>query len=150
MAGMVHAKKVKGKKLWYVLGAVGDVKWTREFPECRSRNELYECLSTDLGLPHLSSKDVVFILANKSWVDGRWIDDFAVRLQYLRKDAGLTQIQLATAAGLSSQAIAALEQGTRSPTWDTVLRLSEALGVATEDFRLDKSSLVGKDKSLSN
>jgi transcriptional regulator with XRE-family HTH domain len=35
------------------------------------------------------------------------------------------------------QAIAALEQGTRGPTWDTVRRLAHALKVGVEEFKVN-------------
>jgi transcriptional regulator with XRE-family HTH domain len=57
-------------------------------------------------------------------------------LKALRDKAGLTQAKLAQKAGLSAQAIAALEQGTRTPTWETVRRLAMALGVGEQEFKM--------------
>ncbi|HEY7202374.1 MAG TPA: tetratricopeptide repeat protein [Candidatus Dormibacteraeota bacterium] len=56
--------------------------------------------------------------------------DFGHRLRRLRLDGGLTQEALAELSGVSVQAIAALEQGTRRfPRGDTIAMLAAALGV---------------------
>lgn len=47
----------------------------------------------------------------------------------LRDRAGLTQAELAEAAGTSQPTIAAYETGRKSPTLDTVRRLAEAAGL---------------------
>lgn len=136
MSAVVHAKTVKGKKIWYVWGAHGAVKWERAYPSCRTRSALYEVLREELGLPHAANaKDVVFALMTKTWNGARWIDDFSLRLKTLREKAGLKQAKLAEQAGLSVQAVASLEQGTRGPTWETVRRLALALDVGEEQFK---------------
>jgi DNA-binding XRE family transcriptional regulator len=138
MAALVHAKMVKGKKLWYVWGAIGNEKWERTYPNVRSRGELYGILAAELGLPTtVSSTEVVFTLMDKTWNGSGWVDDFSVRLRQLREREGYTQSHLAEKAGLSMQAIAALEQGTRGPTWDTVRRLAHALEVGVEAFKVN-------------
>jgi transcriptional regulator with XRE-family HTH domain len=48
----------------------------------------------------------------------------------LRKEAGLTQEQLAERCGLSQQYISGLEQGRRNPTIVTLYELARALGVS--------------------
>ena len=60
---------------------------------------------------------------------------FGARLKALRLAARLTQEQLADKAGMLPQHITRLERGGRSPTWETVLRLSKALGVSTDAFK---------------
>jgi transcriptional regulator with XRE-family HTH domain len=60
---------------------------------------------------------------------------FARRLRELREAAGLTQVQLAQAAGLHRQGIAKLEGGERAPAWDTVQKLAAALGVDCTAFQ---------------
>lgn len=137
MAALIHAKVVRGKKVWYIWGAEGDEKWERAYPQCRSRSEFYEVLREEIGLPAgIHRTDVVFALMNKTWTGTAWVDDFTIRLKVLRDKSGLTQVQLAQKAGLSPQAIAALEQGTRGPTWETVRRLAMALGVGEEEFKV--------------
>jgi DNA-binding XRE family transcriptional regulator len=137
MAALVHAKPVNGKKTWYVWGANGNEKWEKPYPQVQSRGEFYGVLASELGLPTVvSSTEVVFALMNKTWNGAEWVDDFTLRLRSLRESAGYTQAGLAEKAGLSTQAIAALEQGTRSPTWDTVRRLAHALNVGVEEFKV--------------
>jgi transcriptional regulator with XRE-family HTH domain len=48
----------------------------------------------------------------------------------LRKEAGLTQEQLAERCGLSQQYLSGLEQGRRNPTVVTLYELAMALGVS--------------------
>lgn len=62
---------------------------------------------------------------------------FAAILKRLREKAGLSQSQLAAAAGLSRQVVHNYENG-RRPPWDAVQSISKALGVSTDTFR-DKS-----------
>jgi DNA-binding XRE family transcriptional regulator len=150
MAALVHAKVVKGKKIWYVWGAEGNTKWVREYPECASRFDLYETLRKEMDLPKTVGRtDIVFLLFNKTWTPSGWQDDFAIRLKALREKAAITQSTLAEKAGLSVQAISALENGTRSPSWETVRRLAIALGVEEKDF---KDTLPKEDflRSLKN
>jgi transcriptional regulator with XRE-family HTH domain len=59
---------------------------------------------------------------------------FAGRLKALRETAGLTQEQLAEAAGLNRYGLAKLEQGVGQPHWPTVLALAKALGVSVAAF----------------
>lgn len=59
---------------------------------------------------------------------------FAGRLRELRRDAGLTQQQLAEKAGLGLRMITYLESGQQGPSWETVLALSAALGVECTAF----------------
>ncbi len=61
---------------------------------------------------------------------------FAGRLRELREQAGLTQGQLADRAGLIKDFISRLERGERSPSWETVLALGAALGVACTAFTI--------------
>ena len=48
----------------------------------------------------------------------------------LRKEAGLTQEQLAERSGLSQQYLSGLESGRRNPTVVTLYELATALGVS--------------------
>lgn len=67
---------------------------------------------------------------------------FAARLKALRGAAGLTQEQLADAAGMHKLGIAKLEQGLREPTWATVQALAKALGVTCLDFMVAEGEVV--------
>jgi transcriptional regulator with XRE-family HTH domain len=58
--------------------------------------------------------------------------DFGVRLARLRKNRGLTQAQLAAAAGVTQANISYYENGARDPTASTIAILSRALRVSTD------------------
>jgi DNA-binding XRE family transcriptional regulator len=136
MAALIDAKVLQGRKVWYVWGAREGQQWERCFPHCRSRGAFFDLLRRELGLSaSASTTDVVFSLLGKTWTGSGWVDDFPIRLKAIRERARLTQAQLARKAGLSPQAIAALEQGTRAPTWGTVRRLALAVGVGEEEFK---------------
>ncbi len=59
---------------------------------------------------------------------------FAGRLRELRESAGLTQQELAEKAALTKDGVAQLESGRRSPSWETVVALCQALKVGPGDF----------------
>src|SRR5688500_17298535 len=64
-----------------------------------------------------------------------------------RSTHGLTQTELARSIGVKQPAIARLEAGETNPSWETLNRLSEALGI---EFLVDiapkkKRRLVSKD-----
>jgi len=63
-------------------------------------------------------------------------DGFGARLKELREQAGLTQQELAAAAGMHRFGIAKLEQGLREPSWATVRALCMALGLSCEAFQV--------------
>jgi DNA-binding XRE family transcriptional regulator len=138
MAALVHAKGKKSTKRWYVWGADGNAKWEKPYPQVQSRSEFYRLLASELGLPaEASSTEIRLALRHKTWNGTEWVDDFRICLRRLRERASYTQAQLADKAGLSPQAIAALEQGTRGPTWDTVRKLADALNVGVEEFKVE-------------
>lgn len=62
---------------------------------------------------------------------------FGRRLRELRKDRGLTQEALAEAADLSGNYISDLELGLKVPSLTILVRLSQALDVATPDLLID-------------
>lgn len=53
-------------------------------------------------------------------------------LTTIRKDLGLTQLELATAAGVTASAISQAESGTRGLSLDTVVTLADRLGVSID------------------
>jgi DNA-binding XRE family transcriptional regulator len=69
--------------------------------------------------------------------------EFGALLKRLRCKAGLSQAALASAAGLSQQAISKLEVSAGKPTWTTACALASALGADLADFR-PHESLVPK------
>jgi transcriptional regulator with XRE-family HTH domain len=64
---------------------------------------------------------------------------FGTRLRTLRHQAGLTQEQLATAAGLDRTFPGRLERGVTTPNLNTIIRLATALNVRPGELidRLD-------------
>ena len=50
-------------------------------------------------------------------------------VQLIRAVAGITQRELADAAGTSQPTVAAYESGTKSPTWRTVQRIADSVGL---------------------
>jgi transcriptional regulator with XRE-family HTH domain len=59
---------------------------------------------------------------------------FAKTLQELREKAGLSQSQLADAAGVPVWTLRGYEQGKREPLWDVLFKLADALGVDCRAF----------------
>jgi DNA-binding XRE family transcriptional regulator len=62
---------------------------------------------------------------------------FRKKLMELREQSGMSQGQLAKAAGLSQAAISDLEQGRRQPAWETVRKLCRAMQVPCTEFDSD-------------
>jgi transcriptional regulator with XRE-family HTH domain len=61
---------------------------------------------------------------------------FGERLRELRDKAEMTQEALARAADVSTGTVSKLEEREgMDPSWSTVCKLADALGVSTEDFR---------------
>jgi transcriptional regulator with XRE-family HTH domain len=57
-----------------------------------------------------------------------------VRIAAIRKHRGLKQEQLAARIGRSANSVSALERGKHMPSFDTLRRLSAALGVPVREF----------------
>jgi transcriptional regulator with XRE-family HTH domain len=60
---------------------------------------------------------------------------FGERLRQLREAKGLSQMELAEAAGMWTNTVSRLENGRHTPPWSAVIALADALGCATDDFR---------------
>ncbi|MEI9409155.1 helix-turn-helix transcriptional regulator [Mesorhizobium salmacidum] len=66
-----------------------------------------------------------------------------IRLKHIRKQRGFTQDQLAGQTGRSVDAISNLERGKSLPSFETIERLSQALGVELKtlfDFEEERQS----------
>ena len=72
---------------------------------------------------------------------------FAKRLKELREQSGLSQAELADAAGMNRFGVAKLEQGVREPSWATVQALARALGVEVGEFVVPDDPPPAKDKA---
>lgn len=55
------------------------------------------------------------------------------RLRELRQDAGLTQQELADAAGITRQTVIAIEGGKYSPSLEVAFLIAEAIGAGLQD-----------------
>ena len=65
--------------------------------------------------------------------------DLAVNVSLLRRERGLSQKQLAEAAGLSQPRITEIERSDANPTLLTITRIANALGVRVERLFADTS-----------
>lgn len=59
---------------------------------------------------------------------------FGDELKRLRKKCGLNQYELGEAVDMSQATIASWENGTRKPDYNMIVRLSEVLGVSTDEL----------------
>ena len=72
-----------------------------------------------------------------------------MRIAELRSSKGFTQEKLAGKMEISSKYLSSIERGKENPTLDTIIKLSESLGVNIEDiFRSLQIEDSGKRKSL--
>ena len=62
------------------------------------------------------------------------------KLLAIRKKRGMTQAEVAEAAGLSDRAYAEIERGTVNMRVDTILRICGALDVTPDDILTDESN----------
>jgi len=53
-------------------------------------------------------------------------------IRFLRKESGMTQKRLAEKSGVSDSWISRIEHGEVDPTWNTIARISEGLGIPME------------------
>jgi len=58
--------------------------------------------------------------------------EFSERLKKLRKDAGLTQVDVASKLGISQQAYASWERGVKKPTQDNLVKIAQVLNVSVD------------------
>ncbi len=68
--------------------------------------------------------------------------EFKDRLVSFRKIRELTQAQLAEKIGVSSRAVQYFEQGTRTPSTETVEKIADALEVSREALMTDEEFFV--------
>jgi len=72
-------------------------------------------------------------------------ESFSDRLRKIRELRGWSQLDLANKTGLQPTAISHFETGARSPSFDNLRRLSDALNVSTDYLmgRTEEASLAG-------
>lgn len=61
-------------------------------------------------------------------------EQFGALVRHFRKRAGLSQAQLAERIGRQPNAVQRLESGAATPTFDTVVRLAQALDIDVRDL----------------
>lgn len=78
--------------------------------------------------------------------------DFTVignKLLAIRKRAGLTQMEVAEAAGLSNRTYADIERGTVNMRIETILRICDALHITPDEIlTLDNSAIRKRQEEL--
>jgi len=78
------------------------------------------------------------IVLDENTCDAKVVDDNSInirigqRIQELRKEAGMTQVQLAEKCGMAQPNIARIEAGTYATSLDVLSRVAEALGKKIE------------------
>ncbi len=74
---------------------------------------------------------------------GGWpASGFGERLRTLREARGMSQFQLAIAAGCRVETVSRLERGEQEPAWPLVRALASALGVSCSAFEKDNGQEV--------
>lgn len=58
--------------------------------------------------------------------------EFSERLKTLRKEAGLTQVDVAEKLGISQPAYASWERGLKKPTQDNLVKIAQILNVSVD------------------
>ena len=58
--------------------------------------------------------------------------EFSERLKKLRKDTGLTQVDVAEKLGISQPAYASWERGIKKPTQDNLVKIAQVLNVSVD------------------
>ena len=70
------------------------------------------------------------------------------RIAALRKDAGMSQAELARKLGISPSAVGMYEQGRREPSADTLVQLSKLFRVSTDYLLTGELSRAGDEEIL--
>ena len=70
------------------------------------------------------------------------------RIAALRRDAGMSQAQLANALGISPSAMGMYEQGRREPSIETLVAMAQLFQVST-DYLLTGNPASGEETALS-
>lgn len=75
--------------------------------------------------------------------------EFSERLKNLRKQARLTQVDVAGQLGISQQAYASWERGLKKPTQENLVKISQVLNVSI-DYLVGNSDEGVKEDELDN
>jgi transcriptional regulator with XRE-family HTH domain len=82
-------------------------------------------------------KHTTYAMLMKAKTEQDYLDSLGKRLATIRKAKGVTQEQLASAAGMHSTAIAFIETGARRPLVSTMYKLAEGLKIDPIEFYKD-------------
>lgn len=63
----------------------------------------------------------------------KW-NGFGAKLRAFREEAGWTQKDLGEAVGMKPQAVARIESGDANPSWETAVKLADALERSLDEF----------------
>ena len=77
----------------------------------------------------------------------RWFSVLGARIAALRRNAGLSQAELAQRLQISASAMGMYEQGRREPSAQTLVTMAQALGVTT-DYLLTGVPGPGQEEAL--
>ena len=75
--------------------------------------------------------------------------EFSERLKNLRKQAHLTQVDVAEKLGISQPAYASWERGVKKPTQDNLVKIAQILNVSI-DYLVGNSDKGVKEDALDN
>lgn len=75
--------------------------------------------------------------------------EFSERLKDLRKQAGLTQVNVAEKLGISQPAYASWERGVKKPTQENLVKIAQVLNVSV-DYLVGNSDENLKEEELDN
>ncbi len=68
------------------------------------------------------------------------------RIRQARKEKGYSQERLAELCGISDTYLGRLERGEKQPSLDTLVRLTECLGVSLTDLLIDLDDLRDRER----
>jgi|GEM_PF-528999 len=69
--------------------------------------------------------------------------DIASRIVDLRKERGYSTTKLARMAGIAQSTLREIEIGKTSPTWDTIMKVCQALGIGVATLVADPAADYG-------
>lgn len=90
-------------------------------------------MSTPTKLPTKSTADVTALSPKRA---------FGLRIKQLRDETGLSQEDLADAAGLFRTYMSRIETGLANPTLTVICALSEALGISSSELLMPPNDRV--------
>lgn len=147
MTKILQGAKVKPRTQRGVQVVTGSLRITvREDPTGSVRSytsEIMECLATRFDIVGMSRRDDISIGATEFFIkptprcggpSRKNIEAISQSLSSLRKEAGMTQLQLAAKAKVARGTIQELEKARGNPSYETLNSLASALAVTIADL----------------